>query len=45
VILGREPGTLAGWSEDVENRFSLWAENPSICDDTAPYVRRAAGRG
>lgn len=31
-ILGREQGSLADWSEDVENRFRLWGRNPRLCD-------------
>lgn len=31
-ILGREEDSLADWSEDVENRFALWGNNPYLCD-------------
>lgn len=31
-ILGRTEDSLADWSEDVENRFGLWAKNAAICD-------------
>lgn len=31
-ILGREEDSLAEWSEDVENRFALWGNNPYLCD-------------
>lgn len=31
-ILGLEAGSLDDWTENVENRFSLWADNPLLCD-------------
>lgn len=31
-ILGLEEDALADWSEDVENRFALWAKDPYLCD-------------
>lgn len=31
-ILGKEEDSLADWSETVENRFSLWANEPRLCD-------------
>jgi lambda family phage portal protein len=31
-ILGLEEDSLAEWSEDVENRFKLWADNAYQCD-------------
>lgn len=31
-ILGYSEGELADWSEDTENRFQLWCDNPAICD-------------
>jgi lambda family phage portal protein len=34
AILGKKEDELADWSEDVENRFRLWAENPAICDQS-----------
>lgn len=30
--LGLEEGSLDDWSEDVENRFLLWAKTPTACD-------------
>lgn len=32
AILGLEEDSLADWSENTENRFSLWAKNPHLCD-------------
>lgn len=31
-LLGYEVDGLADWSETVENRFSLWAQEPLLCD-------------
>ena len=31
-ILGVDDNTLNDWSEDVENRFTIWAKNPALCD-------------
>lgn len=31
-LLGLQRGALDQWSETVENRFSLWANNPKLCD-------------
>jgi lambda family phage portal protein len=31
-ILGKEEDALADWSEDVENRFSLWQADSWLCD-------------
>lgn len=31
-ILGLQEDSLGDWSEDVENRFSLWGNNPYLCD-------------
>lgn len=31
-LLGKEEDALADWSEDVENRFALWAKDPYLCD-------------
>ncbi len=32
TLLGFEEDALADWSEDVENRFSLWESAPQLCD-------------
>lgn len=32
AILGFAEDELADWTEDVENRFHLWAKTPSLCD-------------
>jgi predicted DNA-binding transcriptional regulator len=32
AILGKKEDELADWSEEVENRFRLWCDNPAICD-------------
>lgn len=32
ILLGLEEDALADWSENVENRFSIWADNPRLCD-------------
>lgn len=32
AILGYEQDGLSDWGENVENRFSLWANNPQLCD-------------
>lgn len=31
-ILGVDKDSLSGWSDDVEDRFALWAETPALCD-------------
>lgn len=31
-ILGRAEGDLESWSEEIENRFALWAKTPALCD-------------
>ncbi len=31
-ILGLDDDALGDWSEDIENRFSLWARSPKVCD-------------
>jgi lambda family phage portal protein len=31
-ILGLEEDALSDWSEEVENRFRLWADEPNLCD-------------
>jgi lambda family phage portal protein len=31
-ILGVPEDSLSEWSEDVENRFALWGNNPYLCD-------------
>lgn len=31
-ILGLETDSLSDWSEDVENRFKIWANSPKLCD-------------
>lgn len=31
-ILGLAEDSLADWTENVENRFGLWAKNPQVCD-------------
>lgn len=32
AVLGYPEDGLADWSEDVENRFNLWARDPWLCD-------------
>ena len=32
ATLGLEAGSLDDWSEDVEQRFQLWAKTPEACD-------------
>lgn len=32
AILGKPEDSLADWSENVENRFGLWAKDPYLCD-------------
>jgi lambda family phage portal protein len=32
AILGVEEDSLSPWSEDVENRFKQWADDPWLCD-------------
>ena len=31
-IIGREEGSLDDWSEEVENRWRIWARTPGRCD-------------
>lgn len=31
-ILGYQEDELSAWSENVENRFTIWARNPRLCD-------------
>ena len=31
-IIGREEGSLDEWSEDIENRWRIWARSPGRCD-------------
>ncbi len=31
-IVGMDDDQAADWTEDVENRFNLWASNPQLCD-------------
>lgn len=31
-LLGLPEDSLADWSEDVENRFMVWGDNPRLCD-------------
>lgn len=31
-LLGVEDGSLEQWNENVENRFSVWSEEPKLCD-------------
>ncbi len=31
-IIGVPDDSLNDWTDDVETRFSLWAENPQLCD-------------
>lgn len=33
-ILGFQPDELEEWSEDVEQRFAIWANNKKLCDYT-----------
>lgn len=43
-ILGIDEDTLNTWSDDVEDRFSIWAETPDLCDfkgeDTFGQIQR-----
>lgn len=32
VILGKEEGSMDEWSEEVENRWRVWARSPGQCD-------------
>ena len=32
MTLGKEPDSLADWSENVEHRFELWGELKTVCD-------------
>lgn len=40
-IIGREEGSLDEWSEEVENRWRIWARTPGRCDF---QERRGFGR-
>ena len=31
-VLGLEQDSLSGWSENQENRFCIWGNNPKMCD-------------
>lgn len=31
-LLGLDEDALSDWSEDVENRFQIWAKDPYLCD-------------
>lgn len=31
-LLGKAEDDLVDWSEDVENRFALWGNDPTLCD-------------
>ena len=31
-ILGRDPESLEGWTDQVEARFAAWASTPDVCD-------------
>ncbi len=31
-ILGLEEDALSDWTEEIENRFELWAKTPKLCD-------------
>lgn len=31
-ILGKEEGDLDEWTDDVESRFGIWAQTPTLCD-------------
>jgi len=45
-IIGIEDGSLQDWSETVENRFNIWAQQPLVCDwkqqDTFGELQAAA---
>jgi lambda family phage portal protein len=32
AILGKPEDSLADWCETTENRFSIWGDNPKLCD-------------
>jgi lambda family phage portal protein len=32
TILGMPEDSLTDWSDDVENRFKIWSDNPELCD-------------
>jgi len=32
VLLGREEGSMDDWSEEIENRWRVWARTPGRCD-------------
>src|SRR5690242_11309438 len=32
-ILGKKEDELGDWTEDVENRFSIWESDASVCDN------------
>jgi len=38
-IIGMSDDAAAEWTENVENRFNLWASNPNLCD----YKQRVEG--
>ena len=39
-IIGREEGSLDEWSEDIENRWRIWARSPGRCRAAAGYGGR-----
>lgn len=45
-IIGVKEDSLNDWTETIENRFGIWAENPLICDyyqkDTFAAIQRQA---
>lgn len=45
-IIGVEQDSLAPWTEEVENRFTVWGANPKVCDflhnNTFGALQRAA---
>ena len=47
-IIGVPEDSLNDWTETVENRFSIWAKNPDLCDykraDTFGALQREARR-
>jgi len=34
TLLGFQEDELAEWTEETENRFALWCDNPELCDQT-----------
>lgn len=48
TILGLSEDELNEWSENVENRFNIWAKNPKLCDyhqkSTFGDIQRTARR-